>query len=392
MELIVMSALGGLLVNALSGIVGNRADAAVKSAWQAIVDRLKKGGKPINDDLQRAVLRSFILALKTICDDCINELETQKKKAAEDIRWLKQKRRSLDEELKSIEKAEYVEPSLESLEEIELLVLPDGSLAQDRISTVRSKLIETAIGDGEPPRCYKGRVEKELFELMGFFFSDELKGNQRVRNIFEGELLAQIDVRLQGLELTVERIEASLRDSELKKSLALKLGYVVAAINCYLNAMKMGIKTTLDLSAALEIQSKRAYGIAKAIGLSVGPDPNALVRDLPVQLGSTPYDVKTAFRIGNVIGRVYFYSISLMATGSLPPIPPIDQDIDRIREAEQLLGEAGLPSDFLHPVRQLWQDTLEAARRGSNAPIDVQMEDIIGQLCKSIEVGFRYHA
>jgi vacuolar-type H+-ATPase subunit I/STV1 len=212
MEQIVISALGGLLINALSGIVGNRADVAVTSAWQAIVDRLKKEGKPINHDLQRAVLRSFILALKTLCDDCINELETQKNKATEDIRWLKQKRRGLDEKLKSIEKAEYVEPSLESLKEIELLVLPDGSLAQDRISTVRSKLIETAIGDGEPPQCYKEKVEKQLFELMCIFFSDEIKGDQRVRNILEGQLLAQIDVRLQGQQLTIERIETALRD------------------------------------------------------------------------------------------------------------------------------------------------------------------------------------
>jgi hypothetical protein len=75
------------------------------------------------------------LALKTICVDCINDLKAKKKENAEDIRWLEQKRRSLDEELRIklriIEKTTDVEPSLQSFEEIELLVLPDGSIAQD---------------------------------------------------------------------------------------------------------------------------------------------------------------------------------------------------------------------------------------------------------------------
>ena len=127
--MVITAALGGLLANALSGIVGNRADAAVNTAWHAIVDRLKKGGKPVNHDLQRAVLRSFVLALKTICDDCISEMKTKKNEHAKDIAWLEQKRRSLDEELKRTEKVEYIEPSLESLNEIELLLLPHGTLA-----------------------------------------------------------------------------------------------------------------------------------------------------------------------------------------------------------------------------------------------------------------------
>lgn len=211
MEAIVISALGALLVNALSGIVGNRADAAVTAAWQAILDRLEKGGKPVNHDLQRSVLRSFILALRTICDDCVRELQTKKKEHNKDIGWIEQKRRSLDKELKDIEKVAYIEPSLESLSEIQLLVLPDGSLAQDKINAVRSKLIDAAIRDGEPPRCFTEKVENVLFERMCAYFAQEIKTNERVRNIFEGQLLSQIDVRLQGQELKLDHIIKSLR-------------------------------------------------------------------------------------------------------------------------------------------------------------------------------------
>ena len=387
MEAIVISALGGLLVNALSGIIGNRADAAVLGTWQTICDRIKKGGKPVNHDLQQSVLRSFILALITICDDCIAELSTKKNEHASDICWLEKKRRDFDKELEAIDGAEYIEPSLVSLREIELLVLPDGSIAQDRMNAVRTKLIDAAIKDDGPSKCYKEKVERQIFDLTSLFFSDEIKTNQRVRSIFESQLLAQIDVKLQGIQLTVKRIEASLRDSALEKSLALKLGYVLAAIDCYSYAINKDIKTSTPLSTVLEMQSRRAHAIGKAIGLSIGPDANMLMRDLTTQLESKPHVVRTALRIGNIVGRVYFYSISLMAAGSLPPI---DQDIELIRQAEQLLAEAELPSDLLRPVRQLWRDTLDEAHRGLTAPIDEQMEGVIGQLCKSIEVDLCY--
>lgn len=401
--IVITAALGGLLANALSGIVGNRADVAVNTSWQAIVDRLKKGDKLVNHDLQRAVLRSFALALKTICKDCINDLKAKKKENAEDIRWLEQKRRSLDEELKSIEKAEDVEPSLESLEEIELLVLPNGSLAQDRLNTVRAKLIDAATRDGEPPKFYKEKVEKELFELMSLFFSNEIRENQRVSNIFEGRLLAQIDVRLQGQQLTVERIEASLRDvrqavpqvdekltaimraanqqTALEKSLALRLGYLVAAIERLSLDVQDGVR-----EGGFQVQDiRRAYVIAKDLGLSVSTDSNIFVRDVLLQLESKPYVVKTAFRIGNIIGRLYFQGIFFIAYGIIRIDDPRNEILIReveqnTMELKQLLIEVELPSDFLKPFMQLYQDTLIGKKMTVEA-----MGHVIDQLCKSIE-------
>jgi hypothetical protein len=213
MDQIIFSALGGLLASALTGIVGNRADATVTAAWQAIVDRLKKGGKFVNDDLQRAAFRSFILALSTICDDCINELKTEKEAAAEDIRWLEEKRQSLDEELKRAEKAEYVEPPFQAFDEIQLLLLPDGSLAQERLQALKAALVRAAMGESEPPHCYKNKCDQLLFERMSAYFADQIKHNQAVRNILEGQLLSQINVRSQEQELKLDLIMACLRST-----------------------------------------------------------------------------------------------------------------------------------------------------------------------------------
>jgi hypothetical protein len=80
------------------------------------------------------------------------------------------------------------------------------------MNSVKAKLVDAATRDEGPPPCYKEKVEKHLFEWMSAYFAFEIKNNHVVRNIFEGQLLAQVDVRLQGQQLTVERIETSLRD------------------------------------------------------------------------------------------------------------------------------------------------------------------------------------
>ncbi len=173
-----------------------------------------------------------------------------------------------------------------------------------------------------------------------------------------------------------------------EKSKWLRLGYVLAALECYLDAQKMGISTSTDLSTTLEVQTNRAYEIGKELGISVDPDASILIRELPLKLDAKPIAMKNAFRIGNIIGRIYFYGISLMVTGSLPPI---DEDIERLGEAEQLLRGANLPSDFLKPVRKLWRESLQRVPEGTNlTTIDNQMEDVLDGLCKDIETDFRH--
>lgn len=138
-------------------------------------------------------------------------MKPKKEEHARDIAWLEQKQRSLDKELKAIENTEYEEPSPESLEEIELLVLADGSLAQDRMNVVRNKLIAAALRDDERARCFTEKAKEVLFERMCAYFSEEIKTNERVRKIFEAQLLSQIDVRLQGHEVKLDLIIKSLR-------------------------------------------------------------------------------------------------------------------------------------------------------------------------------------
>jgi hypothetical protein len=169
---------------------------------------------------------------------------------------------------------------------------------------------------------------------------------------------------------------------QFQKSKALKLGYIIAAIQLYTDAKEMAIVSgTIDTTKA--IQQTRAHEIAQSIGISINLDASEWITNLALKFDGKPLPVRSAFKIGNVIGRIYFYAISFMATGSLPPI---ETDIDRLGEAEVMLRQADLSPKFLNPVRDLWKDTLASVRKGNNHPIDKEMEDVIDQLCSSIEI------
>lgn len=115
-EGMIISALGGLLSSALSGVVGNRSDAAVYKCWNVINNRLREGrGKPINHDLQRAVVRSYMNALIVICAECVEELKKNKKENKNEIQWLEDKTTELNKKIKEIEKSEDVVSSIEEL-------------------------------------------------------------------------------------------------------------------------------------------------------------------------------------------------------------------------------------------------------------------------------------
>lgn len=292
----IIAALGGLLASALSGIVGNRADAAVKSVWKAIVENLKKGETLVNYDLQRTVQRSYTLAIKSICEECLSEMKT-KKRHSKDINWLENEQRSLDEELKKIEKAEYIEPYLESLREVEMLLTPEGELVMDRLQKVKSKLIQVAMRDsenGEIPECYKEKVEETLFERICGYFAFEIKHNQNVRNIFEGQLLSKIDVELEGHRVTIDRIEAQLRDQAM----------VVPQVLENLNKIDAAIQ---EVGGRVDIGFKRILGTVTPSAKGIEEIQGHLTEMLRREKQQIALQKSLAFHIGfNMAGTSFF--------------------------------------------------------------------------------------
>jgi len=259
------SYLTGFLADMTWGIVG-------ESAFQYVVTQLKKGGKPVNHDLEKAVKRSFLSALQIITMACHEELTGDfpqrftlyagKKSASltakgffrkiagiakgisdissekfgvdkarvsfvypedhqDTLEWLDRKYRRLAAELGRVREQELAEGPLETVREIEALLKPEGLSAEEAIRRAEESLISEALKDADAPECYKEKVRAEIFDRTRDYFISEIKREPNVRHIFDSHLLTQISMHLSdmmkkqaGDALTLARIEERLRRIE----------------------------------------------------------------------------------------------------------------------------------------------------------------------------------
>ncbi|MBM3236396.1 tetratricopeptide repeat protein [Candidatus Poribacteria bacterium] len=198
--LLIGSALfGGNVAGAvISGILGNRAYDFCCQAYATIAERLKKGGKPINHDLQRAVQGAYWHALRIICEECLKQSPKGSllRPPPPETRWLEQKLKAVKEQIQQLEKAEYIEASVQAISEVELLLQPTGEFARQRLGVLQERLIDELVKEAGAPELYQEKVYSDFFSLMSAFFCNEIKHNEAVYNLFSAQLLSHIDLNV----------------------------------------------------------------------------------------------------------------------------------------------------------------------------------------------------
>jgi tetratricopeptide (TPR) repeat protein len=231
MELLLL--LNSLLGVAIGGIIGNRADHIFCRVMQEVVNRLRQGGSPVNHDLQRAVRGAYLRATRAVCHALYEErgvppqvwrhdLRTVLRRPDE-IRWLDKVCRWINEELRQLPKATYQPPSTDADHQIELLLQPKGTTAEQRAKELADKLKQSLLEEvrrfGEPPERFvqmiqqgwtltqpdKTEVRLDWFDLLCASFVNTLKTTPKVRAIFEGKLLANLAV--ESVPITLDQID-----------------------------------------------------------------------------------------------------------------------------------------------------------------------------------------
>lgn len=223
--------LGFLLGAAVSGIIGNKADKvfdlAVGKSLQAFTNRRLPADEPIYQELHKATRRSFLLAQQQLASDCLKELTQGGMKFRgryvalpgheAEVGWLQQKLKQLDGELKQVEQGQAVE-TLMTFGEIVPLFTPDGALVTNSIQLVQEQLKALVCNEGAIPACYQIKLEDSqngLFEQMRRYFASEIAKNPHLYNLFQGQLLTQINANLQELQaqqIDIRNWENSLQD------------------------------------------------------------------------------------------------------------------------------------------------------------------------------------
>lgn len=208
----------------LWGILGGRAERIAIIAFFIIKTVIKPKGKPVNHDLQKALRCSFLSALQTVTRDCLKQLPPpqmyratkiyQSPQHQKDVEWLDRKFKQLARDLKQVKKAASVEPLLPVLDDIGPLVNQVGQMAQERIHSVKEKLVVEALKDNDVPDCYRAKVKAVIFEEVCDHFTSEIKHNPVVYPIFATQLLDQINANVTELkELPRQDLEQSLQQS-----------------------------------------------------------------------------------------------------------------------------------------------------------------------------------
>lgn len=214
MEPVSLSIIGcGMLAAAFTGILGNRTDAVVKYAGKKLLNSVLEADRLTNHDLQKAVERSYIKALDSVCTECITDLamQTDTTDHRNEYAWLHNKKALLQKELNDPAKIQYRTQSLNTLRDIELLLTSGNGIDTHKIGLIRDKIIVFA-DDEEAPEIYRRKINSVLFEKMCTYFAYEIKYNEIVRNIFQSQVLASLDIEAHNNRLTIDLIANSLSE------------------------------------------------------------------------------------------------------------------------------------------------------------------------------------
>lgn len=214
-----------IIATILLNIASAHTHQAIIYGINAFWNYLKKSAKPVNHDLKKALRRAFLSALQNIVLDCHKELYPHKfmgilpnypPSDQEALNWLDQKRNQLAKVLKQLEQEQFqfIETAIISLEKIESLLNPTGQLADENRQIVKDKLIAEALtSDTVIPDCYTQKVKTQLFDSVCEHFLWEIKYNSVVHNIFDIQLLVQINAQLTEQKLAIQNIVNSSQSS-----------------------------------------------------------------------------------------------------------------------------------------------------------------------------------
>ncbi|MEG3841473.1 hypothetical protein [Microcoleus sp. herbarium14] len=204
--------LGAVVTGIATNILAHYPDWVVCKGVKSFVNYLKQDDKLINHHLQKALKFSLLSALQNIALDCRNQLigkfepnnmlivmgeyppePSYPPEREQDIKLLNERLIRLARELGKIKKLKDIEPLIDSIEEISLLLTPEGELAQEQIQKIKDNLIAEALTRyGDLPECYKAKVREVLFKQVCEQFAAQIKYQSEVRKIFQAQLLAQV--------------------------------------------------------------------------------------------------------------------------------------------------------------------------------------------------------
>lgn len=228
-----------VITSTVAGILGNRTDAGVIQACRSVAAHMRQASAPVNHDIQRAVRKSQLQAtllaaearLKALgaSPSVMGRLVQAVHVSGHEVEWLNSARKYVGIQLGRLKAPEYVPVVLASETDVESLLASGEGEATEKVRALRDALAGTMLLElrlsvpNVPPRFAEminagwdeadpsaGRERWDWFEAVCAFFAHELKHNQPLANIVQGQLLVELKAEVAALSESLGRAEELL--------------------------------------------------------------------------------------------------------------------------------------------------------------------------------------
>ena len=217
--------LGTFLVgNALSGVIGNRADDFLCRLLSSLIINLLNRYRSRSPDVgncHKSLHKAALNATLDILNECLRELKPSSlrgrlsfSRQPDEVRqWLEEVKRELTEELRRIDKEPIDwQVTEEAQRQVEAFLQPKGVLASEWAKEFEGHLTKLLLTDltkrfGEPPEIFQTKIAQRptWFERVCAFFAKELQSNPDLNAFLQTQLLAQLQSDLTTLGSSLQQ-------------------------------------------------------------------------------------------------------------------------------------------------------------------------------------------
>ena len=225
-----------LLTGALGSIIASITEKKAAEVVVSFEKRLQKGGQPVNHDLQRAVHEAYLKATLFVCKSFMEECGVSRKLLKEDKPVDRPRseaaradavRQKLYAEIEQLSDPDYVPSAKIPKTKLKLLLTSGNMSAKEQLETLKAELKEQVIvhiseWQDNLPYCFilmiregweRNGVQLDWFNSLCLWFAEILKNDERVRTIFQSELLAEQAVNMELFQAKLEEIGEPVREA-----------------------------------------------------------------------------------------------------------------------------------------------------------------------------------
>lgn len=197
----------------ICGIIANKVPSGinkVKDYYDTLVRGESKEAMNLrNDNLQRAIYKSYLYSLLKIYESCIikiSEYPHEYKEEKKNLKVFTHLESLVKRDLKTLDTQVEFDITIDSIKELRfLLVANDTQEFQDVLHKIKQIPSKYSIES----ELFQRESHSHIYDLLNMYFANEIKQNSKVKAIFDSQLNILTNLDLENVKLAVNTLASS---------------------------------------------------------------------------------------------------------------------------------------------------------------------------------------